>query len=162
MGYSPEFEEWRERQRKAEVVGRRGAATAVRGVGGSVEDIRVRRGAIEDVREVSRLMELNGLPRSVASEEAFLVAEAGGEVLAALEYRFGKRRLLLGTFAADPFVEARPLAEALYREACIFICPARGPPGGCGALGLVWEPSLPCRVPAAGSRTVRGGCGEAS
>lgn len=80
-------------------------------------EIRVRRGALEDVRDISRLMELNGLPRSPAAEEAFLVAEVEGEVLAALEYRFGERQILPGRFVADPFVAERPLAEALYREA---------------------------------------------
>lgn len=85
-----------------------------------MERIRVRQANIEDVRGISRLMVLNGLPRAAAGKEAFLVAESGDEILAALEYRFGKGRLLLGDLISDPVVGERHLAEALYREARVF------------------------------------------
>lgn len=85
-----------------------------------MERISVRLGTSEDARGTSRLMDLNSLPRTAVAEGAFLVAESGDEILAAVEYRFGKGRLLLGGLLADPFVEERPLAEALYREARVF------------------------------------------
>lgn len=85
-----------------------------------MREIEVRPGDPKDVRDVAKLMDLNGLPRTLAAEEAFLVAESEGEILAVVEYRFGKGRLLLGRFVADPFVREGALAEALYREARVF------------------------------------------
>jgi hypothetical protein len=64
---------------------------------------------------IAELMELNGMRRALAFEERFIVAERGGNVMAALRYRTEpKRRLLLGPLISDPWAEERPLAVALY------------------------------------------------
>ena len=60
---------------------------------------------------------MNGAPRALATGEGFVVAERGGEVQAAVRYRTEPKRLLLGLLVADPWVEERPLAEALYAGA---------------------------------------------
>ena len=83
----------------------------------------VRRGRPADSTRVDELLELNGVSRELAGEEAFLVAERGGEVLAALARSVGARRLSLGVPVADPWEPKRPLARMLYAEACLF---ARG------------------------------------
>ncbi len=77
-------------------------------------DIEVRWGMAEDEAKVAELLELNGMPRWVAFEERFIVAEKDGEVLAALRYRTEPKRLVLGLLVTDPWAEERPLAVALY------------------------------------------------
>ena len=77
-------------------------------------DIEVRWGMAEDEAKVAELLELNGMPRWVAFEERFIVAEKDGEVLAALRYRTEPKRLVLGLLVADPWAEERSLAVALY------------------------------------------------
>jgi hypothetical protein len=77
-------------------------------------DIEVRWGMAEDEAEVAELLELNGIPRWVAFEERFIVAEKDGEVLAALRYRTEPKRLVLGLLVTDPWAEERSLAVALY------------------------------------------------
>ncbi len=77
-------------------------------------DIEVRWGMAEDEARVAELLELNGMPRWVAFEERFIVAEKDGEVLAALRYRTEPKRLVLGLLVADPWAEERSLAVALY------------------------------------------------
>ncbi len=77
-------------------------------------DIEVRWGMAEDEARVAELLELNGMPRWVAFEERFIVADKDGEVLAALRYRTEPKRLVLGLPVADPWAEERPLAVALY------------------------------------------------
>ncbi len=57
------------------------------------------------------------MPRWVAFEERFIVAERGGEVLAGLRYRTEIKRLLLGLLVVDPWVDEGPLARALYARA---------------------------------------------
>jgi hypothetical protein len=69
---------------------------------------------------VTELLEMNGMSRGLAGEEKFLVAERGGEILAALAYRVGIRRLSLGVFVADPWEPERPLARMLYAEPFLF------------------------------------------
>jgi hypothetical protein len=76
--------------------------------------IRVRWGLSEDEIGVSKLLEVNGMPRWVAFEERFIVAEREGEILAALRYRMAPKQLLLGLLVTDPWAEKRPLARALY------------------------------------------------
>ena len=44
-------------------------------------------GLLENEVKVAELLELNGMPRWVAFEERFIVAEREGEVLAAVRYR---------------------------------------------------------------------------
>ena len=76
--------------------------------------VEVRWGLLEDEAKVAELMELNGMPRWVAFEQRFVVAERDGEVLAAVRYRTEPRRLLLGLLVADPWAGERRLATALY------------------------------------------------
>jgi hypothetical protein len=71
----------------------------------------------EDVARITELLQMNGMPPWLAAEEVFLVAERDGEVLAALAYRVGVRRLSLGVLAVDPWERERPLARALYAGA---------------------------------------------
>ncbi|MDQ5810719.1 MAG: hypothetical protein M3358_08210 [Actinomycetota bacterium] len=78
------------------------------------EGIEVRWGMAEDEARVAELLELNGMPRWVAFEERFIVAERDGEVLAALRYRTEPKRLVLGLLVTDPWAEERSLAVALY------------------------------------------------
>ena len=78
---------------------------------GSVE---VRWGLLEDEPEIAGLLELNGMPRWIAFEERYIVAERDGKILAAMRYRTEKGRLVLGLMVTDPWAEERPLAVALY------------------------------------------------
>ncbi len=79
--------------------------------------IEVRWGMREDEARVAELLELNGMPRWVAFEERYIVAERDGEILAALRYRTEPKRLVLGLLVADPWAEERSLAVALYAGA---------------------------------------------
>jgi hypothetical protein len=100
-------------------------ARAVRAEGGSgkgrteVGDggIAVRWGLLEDEGAIADLLELNGMPRWIAFEEWYIVAEKDGEILAAMRYRTEPRRLLLGLLVTDPWAEERPLVGALYAGA---------------------------------------------
>ncbi len=79
--------------------------------------IEVRWGLLEDEARIAELLELNGIPRWLAFEERFIVAEKRGEVLAALRYRTASKRLVLGLLVADPWTHEHPLAVALYAGA---------------------------------------------
>jgi hypothetical protein len=81
------------------------------------EEIEVRWGLLEDESKIADLLELNGMPRWIAFEERYIVAEKDGEILGAIRYRTEPKRLLLGLLVADPWVEERPLAVALYTGA---------------------------------------------
>ncbi len=83
------------------------------------ERIEVRWGLPEDEAQIAELLELNGMNRTLASQERFVVAAAkpGGKVLAALPYRTEPKRLLLGLLVSDPWAKERPLAVALYAGA---------------------------------------------
>jgi hypothetical protein len=74
-------------------------------------------GLPEDEARIAELLELNGMPRWVVFEEPFAVAERGGAVVAAVRYRTGPKRLLLGLLVVDPWFEERALAPALYAGA---------------------------------------------
>ena len=74
----------------------------------------VRWGLAEDEPAVADLLQLNGMPRWVAFEERFVVAEEGGKVLGALRYRTESKRLLLGLLVVDPWAGEERLALALY------------------------------------------------
>ena len=78
------------------------------------EGIEVRWGLLEDEPRVADILELNGMPRWIAFEERYLVAEKDGTILAAMRYRTEKERLSLGLLVSDPWVEERPLALALF------------------------------------------------
>lgn len=88
----------------------------------AVEGVEVRWGLSRDRAEIAQLLELNGVPRWVAFEERFVVAEVKGEILAALRYRKTPEKLLLGLLMTDPWVEERPLAVALYAGAGSLAC----------------------------------------
>lgn len=79
--------------------------------------IEVRWGLLEDEPRVARLLELNGMPRWIAFEERYIVAEKDGEILAAIRYRTEPKRLFLGLLVTDPWAEERPLAVDLYAGA---------------------------------------------
>ena len=83
----------------------------------SVDGTVVRWGTLEDERGIADLLELNGMPRWIAFEERYVVAEKDGEILAALRYRTESKRLLLGLLVSDPWAEERFLAVALYSGA---------------------------------------------
>lgn len=79
--------------------------------------VEVRWGLLEDRAKIADLLELNGMPRWIAFEERFIVAEKDGEVLAAVRYRTELKWLLLGLLVTDPWAEERSLAVALYAGA---------------------------------------------
>ena len=81
------------------------------------EGIEVRWGLLEDEAKIADLLQLNGMPRWVAFEERYVVAQKDGEILAALRYRTEPKRLLLGLLISDPWADERPLAVALYAGA---------------------------------------------
>jgi hypothetical protein len=94
--------------------------------------VSVRWGLEEDEPRIAVLLELNGMPRWLAFEERFLVAEENGEVVAALGYRTGSKRMTLGLLVADPWRGERWLAVSLYagakrlaRELCVSEVTAR-------------------------------------
>ena len=74
----------------------------------------IRWGLMEDEPKIAEILELNGMPRWVAYEERFIVAEKEGKVLAAVRYRTKPKWLLLGLLVTDPWAQERSLAEALY------------------------------------------------
>jgi hypothetical protein len=76
---------------------------------------RVGWGLAEEEPAVADLLELNGLPRWVAFEERFIVAQKDGKVLGAVRYRMESKRLILGLLVVDPWAGEERLALALYR-----------------------------------------------
>ncbi len=85
------------------------------GAGGKRDKgVTVRWGLRADDEKVAELLELNGMPRWVAFEERFVVAERDGVVLAALSYRTEPKRMLLGLLVVDPWAGERRMAVALY------------------------------------------------
>jgi predicted N-acetyltransferase YhbS len=88
-----------------------------RGVPKQLEDVAVRWGLAEDEVAVADLLELNGMPRWVAFEERFIVAQKNGKVLGAVRYRMESKRLLLGLLVVDPWAGEERMALALYRGA---------------------------------------------
>ena len=99
----------------------RGSRGKERAGGGRAElgdsGIEVRWGLPEDEPEIAGLLGLNGMPRWIACEGRYVVAEKDGEILAAVRYRAEPERILLGLLVSDPRVEERPLAVALYAGA---------------------------------------------
>lgn len=77
----------------------------------------VRWGLAEDEPAIAELLELNGMPRWIAFEERFVVAEGYGRLLGALRYKTESKRLLLGLLVVDPWVGERRTARALYAGA---------------------------------------------
>jgi hypothetical protein len=86
------------------------------GAGGD-PGIGVRWGREADDDKVADLLQLNGMPRWIAFEERFVVAERDGKIVAALRYRMESKKLVLGLLVADPWAGERDLATALYAGA---------------------------------------------
>jgi hypothetical protein len=80
-----------------------------------LEGLKVGWGLAEDEGAVADLLELNGIPRWVAFEERFIVAQKDGKVLGAVRYQMESKRLLLGLLVVDPWAGEERLALALYR-----------------------------------------------
>jgi hypothetical protein len=78
--------------------------------------VKVRWG-LGDEPGIAELLELNGVPRWVAFEERFAVAERDGAVVAVVRCRTEPERLLLGLLVVDPWSEEQTLATALYAGA---------------------------------------------
>jgi hypothetical protein len=81
------------------------------------EEVRVRWGLAEDEPAVADLLQLNGMPRWVAFEERFIVAERNGRLVGAVRYATESKRLSLGLLVVDPWAGERRTALALYRGA---------------------------------------------
>ena len=96
---------------------RQGTGAEMRGESVEPERVEVRWGLAEDEVAVADLLELNGVPRWVAFEERFIVAQKNCEVLGAVRYRTESKRLLLGLLVVDPWAGEEWLATALYRGA---------------------------------------------
>lgn len=79
--------------------------------------VEARWGFPEDEPRIAELLELNGMPRWVALEGPFVVAETDGAVVAAVRCRTEPKRLVLGLLVVDPWSEERTLAPALYAGA---------------------------------------------
>lgn len=119
------FRGWRERRRallreeQERALARE--AARVRATFAAAEEgpgtIEVRWDLPADETAVAELLELNGMPRWVAFEERFIVAEDDGKVLGALRYRTESKRLLLGLLVVDPWAGEGRLARALYAGA---------------------------------------------
>ena len=75
---------------------------------------RVRWGLAEDEAAVADLLQLNGMPRWVAFEERFVLAERGGEIVGAVRYATESKRLSLGLLVVNPWAGERLTARALY------------------------------------------------
>jgi hypothetical protein len=80
-----------------------------------LEGVDVGWGLAEEESGVADLLELNGLPRWVAFEERYIVAQKDGKVLGAVRYRMESKRLILGLLVVDPWAGEERLALALYR-----------------------------------------------
>lgn len=79
--------------------------------------ISVRWGLAEDDAGVADVLQLNGMPRWVAFEERFIVAEKNGKLLGTVRYVTESKRLLLGLLVVDPWAGERRTARALYSGA---------------------------------------------
>jgi hypothetical protein len=88
-----------------------------RGVPRESEGVQVGWGLAEEESAVADLLELNGIPRWVAFEERFIVAQKNGKLLGAVRYRMESKRLLLGLLVVDPWAAEERMALALYRGA---------------------------------------------
>ena len=122
MGLWADIELWRQRREElvrevqeralAREAGRARAAFAA--AGERPVGVGVRWGLAEDEAAVAELLDLNGMPRWVAFEERFVVAEKAGRIVGAVRYRTESKRLLLGLLVVDPWVGERRTAKALY------------------------------------------------
>jgi hypothetical protein len=77
------------------------------------EKTEVRLGRDDDAAQISRLLDLRGVPSWVALEERFLVAERGGRIVAVARFRQDGQWLYLGFFATNPRTDEGSLAACL-------------------------------------------------
>lgn len=125
MGFWVDLGVWRQRRgelireaqeralaREARKVGEAFAAVEERPVG-----FGVRWGMAEDEPAIAEVLELNGMPRWVAFEERFIVAQKENRIVGALRYRTESKKLLLGLLVVDPWAGERKTAKALYAGA---------------------------------------------
>lgn len=82
----------------------------------------VRPSRVKDVRRIAELLELNEIPRWVAFEERFIIAEDDGKLVAVLRFRADSERLYLGLLVTDPWAEEHSVAVALYAGARVLAC----------------------------------------
>ena len=123
-----EYEAWRQRResliREAQEAALAREARKVREAFAAAEEpagvhagTEVRWGLADDEPEIADLLQLNGMPRWVAFEERFIVAERDGKLVGALRYRTESKRLILGLLVVDPWAGERRTAEAIYAGA---------------------------------------------
>src|ERR687890_129211 len=93
---------------------RRSVKEGGRRVTRELKGLKVGWGLAEEEPAVADLLELNGIPRWVAFEERFIVAQKDGKVLGAVRYRMESKRLLLGLLVVDPWAGEERMALALY------------------------------------------------
>lgn len=155
MGHWADLKAWRKRRRALLAEEQEGALARearrarqafAAAEGGGLVGVVVRWGLAEDGAGVARLLELNGMPRWVAFEERFVVAEERGRVTAAVRYQTGPDRLLLGLLVADPLRDEGALARALYSRVRDLARDA-----GCPTV-VVRRPENPCSTRGAGFR----------
>src|SRR5918998_5574204 len=125
MGTWAEIEVWRRRReeliREAQDRALAREARKVREAFAPVEErpgvpagMTVRWGLAEDEAAVADLLQLNGMPRWVAFEERFIVAEKRGKLVGAVRYATESKRLSLGLLVVDPWAGERRGAGARY------------------------------------------------
>ncbi len=126
MGIWPEIEVWRQRRaeliREAQERALARDARKVRAAFAAAEErpagvpvgMEVRWGLAEDELAVADILELNGMPRWVAFEERFIVAEKKGKLVGAVRYATESKRLTLGLLVVDPWAGERRVSKALY------------------------------------------------
>lgn len=110
-------ERGRELMREAEGLRLARAARSFRSKSTGDEGILVRWGLAVDEEAVADILQLNGMPRWVAFEERFIVAEKDGKLLGAVRYKTESKRLHLGLLVVDPWAGERRTAGALYSGA---------------------------------------------
>lgn len=177
MGTWAEIEVWRRRReeliREAQETALAREARKIREAFAAVEErpgvpagMTVRWGLAEDEGAVAEILQLNGMPRWVAFEERFIVAEKSGKLVGALRYTTESKRLTLGLLVVDPWAGERRVAGALYagsrelaRELGVDVVVASGAranyprAAGFRHLGRTWR----ARVPRPGEGSPSGG-----
>src|ERR687894_467668 len=128
MGTWAEIEVWRRRReeliREAQERALAREARKVREAFAPVEErpgvpagMTVRWGLAEDEAAVADLLQLNGMPRWVAFEERFIVAEKRGKLVGAVRYATESKRLSLGLLVVDPWAGERRGPGGRYTRA---------------------------------------------
>ena len=125
MGFWVDLELWRQRRgeliREAQERALAREARKARKAFAAVEErpigYGVRWGTVRDEPAIAEVLELNGVPRWVAFEERFIVAEKGGRIVGVLRYRTESKKLLLGLLVVDPWAGEPKTARALYAGA---------------------------------------------